>query len=357
MLAQFNRHKHRARQSTVKTVLIRSARRIAVGLVLVAAVAALIIVLAVSVSAVPRPSHRFLGNVTVNGSPSPEGITVSARIDEVKYESGVVDSQGRYGYDIEDLFYVPADYRETRETEGGVNGENIEFYVSGVLGGNALFATGGLTELDLAVEFPGTCGDVNNDGEVNMADVMILWYDVADYPYPGAWSISNEWAADVNCDGNINMADVMRLWYDIADYPSPGAWEVSCCPIVRISLRSEPHCRSPFGTILVRCCQVYVYNEGGAGDVFISACYGPCSIPDYFVYRYAAATFYMESNQIRTATVCCCLPGDFTNWTWTYRPAMPSDTSTGHMLIEDIYYNVDPCSWSWTLCETSPPCP
>jgi hypothetical protein len=75
----------------------------------------------------------------------------------------------------------------------------------------------------------GTCGDVNDDGSVNMADVMILWYDIADFPSPEEWTISNEWAADVNCDGSINMADVMILWYDIADYPEPGAWEVGCC--------------------------------------------------------------------------------------------------------------------------------
>jgi uncharacterized protein YgiM (DUF1202 family) len=75
----------------------------------------------------------------------------------------------------------------------------------------------------------GTCGDVNDDDNVNMADVMILWYDIADYPSAGAWTVSSEWAADVNCDGYINMADVMILWYDIADYPSAGAWEVNCC--------------------------------------------------------------------------------------------------------------------------------
>jgi hypothetical protein len=73
------------------------------------------------------------------------------------------------------------------------------------------------------------CGDVNSDSKVNMADVMILWYDIADYPSAGAWTVANEAAADVNCDGKVNMADVMILWYDIADYPSAGAWEVSCC--------------------------------------------------------------------------------------------------------------------------------
>jgi hypothetical protein len=58
---------------------------------------------------------------------------------------------------------------------------------------------------------------------------MILWYDIADYPSAGAWTISSQWAADVNCDEVINMADVMILWYDIADYPSAGAWEIACC--------------------------------------------------------------------------------------------------------------------------------
>jgi hypothetical protein len=75
------------------------------------------------------------------------------------------------------------------------------------------------------------CGDVNDDGSVNMADVTMLWYDIADYPTPGAYTISDEWAADVNCDGQINMADVTVLWYDITDYPTPGAYKVECCPI------------------------------------------------------------------------------------------------------------------------------
>ena len=76
---------------------------------------------------------------------------------------------------------------------------------------------------------PGLCGDVNDDGEVDMTDVMTLWYDIADYPYVDAYTISNEWAANVNCDEDIDMTDVMTLWYDIADYPYVGAYEVNCC--------------------------------------------------------------------------------------------------------------------------------
>jgi hypothetical protein len=73
------------------------------------------------------------------------------------------------------------------------------------------------------------CGDVNNDGAVNWTDVETLWYDYADHPYPGAYTVTNEWAADVNGDGVINMADVMTLWYDIKDYPNAGDYEVNCC--------------------------------------------------------------------------------------------------------------------------------
>jgi len=84
----------------------------------------------------------------------------------------------------------------------------------------------------LVVEYgepTGTCGDANDDGVVDMTDVMTVWYDFADYPTPGAYTISNEWAADVNCDGTIDMTDVMTIWYDFADYPTPGAYEVNCC--------------------------------------------------------------------------------------------------------------------------------
>ena len=34
------------------------------------------------------------------------------------------------------------------------------------------------------------CGDVNDDGIINMDDVMTLWYDYADYPYPGAYEVN-----------------------------------------------------------------------------------------------------------------------------------------------------------------------
>jgi len=74
----------------------------------------------------------------------------------------------------------------------------------------------------------GICGDVNSDGEVNWDDVITLWYDYADYPTQGAYTISNEWAADVTGDGVINMDDVMTLRYNVTNYPYAGAYKVNC---------------------------------------------------------------------------------------------------------------------------------
>ena len=92
-------------------------------------------------------------------------------------------------------------------------------------------ASGGIFNFNITLVSeapPGMCGDVNGDGKINMDDVMTLWYDYANYPYPGAYTVSNEWAADVTGDGIINMDDVMTLWYDYANYPYPGAYEVHC---------------------------------------------------------------------------------------------------------------------------------
>jgi len=51
---------------------------------------------------------------------------------------------------------------------------------------------GGLFEQNLTIPAPqvGICGDVNDDGEIDMTDVMTLWYDFADYPYPGAYVVN-----------------------------------------------------------------------------------------------------------------------------------------------------------------------
>jgi len=69
----------------------------------------------------------------------------------------------------------------------------------------------------------GTCGDVNEDGDVNMLDVIDVLYYVS---YPGEYTIGSAWAADVNCDTRIDMLDVIDLLYYVS---YPGEYELECC--------------------------------------------------------------------------------------------------------------------------------
>lgn len=66
------------------------------------------------------------------------------------------------------------------------------------------------------------CGDVNEDGYVNMGDVSLLQSYVG---YPGQYTV-NEWVADVNCNGSINMGDVSLLHSYVSN---PNNYQLSCC--------------------------------------------------------------------------------------------------------------------------------
>jgi len=100
-----------------------------------------------SVLAAPQPPHQFYGNVTIDGSPAPEGTEITVKIDGVGYGS-TTTSDGKYGYDP--LFFVPADDPSTDEKEGGQNGDVIQFYVNDVLSGTYNFSSGDVTNLDLS---------------------------------------------------------------------------------------------------------------------------------------------------------------------------------------------------------------
>ena len=91
--------------------------------------------------ATPIPSHAFAGAVYVTNAPGqpavPEGTVVTAEIGGVQYgdpllgESyGTVNSEGNYGYPFWS-FNVPGDDAGTVEKEGGVQLEDISFYVHG----------------------------------------------------------------------------------------------------------------------------------------------------------------------------------------------------------------------------------
>lgn len=169
----------------------------------------LIVALAVPALAVPQPPHQFFGTVTIGATLAPEGTIVSAQIDGVEYESGTVDTEGRYGYDPLDLFKVPADDPGTPAKEGGVPGETVEFYITNDTLGlyevpadeEALFEIWGTTNLDLTVpaEIPQVStavatdittnsatlnGSLDSLGDYTSVDVSFVWGDAEGGPYP-----------------------------------------------------------------------------------------------------------------------------------------------------------------------------
>ena len=170
---------------------------LALGLIAALAVPALAV-------AVPQMPHQFWGTVTIGATLAPEGTIVSAQIDGVEYESGTVDALGRYGYDP--LFKVPA---EDLDTEGGVPGDTVEFYITNILLGldevkadeEALFEIWGQTNLDLTV--PGAApevttnaatdvttesatlnGNLDSLGDYSSVNVSFEWGETLGGPYP-----------------------------------------------------------------------------------------------------------------------------------------------------------------------------
>ncbi|MDD4984780.1 MAG: hypothetical protein PHQ43_03165 [Dehalococcoidales bacterium] len=131
---------------------------------------------AMPVLAVPQLPHRFDGAVIINGSPASAGVTVSATINGVSQTFSVTtNSAGNYS-----SLHVNGDDTDTPAKEGGVNGDTIQFYVSGTPTGTATFSSGSFTVKDLSVSIthtitvtqgangtisPGTTTVNNGDGQ------------------------------------------------------------------------------------------------------------------------------------------------------------------------------------------------
>ena len=77
------------------------------------------------------------------------GTAVVAEIGGVVYASTSVDADGLYGWDP--VFRVPGDDPETPTKEGGVNGDIISFYVTGMFATTFVFQSGAGTPLNLVV--------------------------------------------------------------------------------------------------------------------------------------------------------------------------------------------------------------
>ena len=114
-------------------------------------------------------------------------------------------------------------------------GDVLHFRVSDNLGNYAEFNhtvtqdeidNGGFMQnITIAVPIVGICGDVTDDGIVNMGDVALLLNNVS---YPGDPSYAlNEWAGDVTGDGVLNMGDVALLLNNVS-YPGDPSYNLNC---------------------------------------------------------------------------------------------------------------------------------
>ena len=215
----------------------------------------------------PAYQEVFKGdNITINITVDPEESTVYAASYTLHFNNTILnatsqtqgpflrqDGQGSaVPWNVIDNLNGTVEYSEYRQgTEDGVGNPGvlatITFQVIGDEGISGLNISDYNGELLYSSSPPGSiptdinngnvevskgiCGDVNDNGAVNMDDVMDLWYHVANYPSPSeAPEIQNAWAADVDCNNNLNMDDVMDLWYHVANYPSPPeAPELNCC--------------------------------------------------------------------------------------------------------------------------------
>jgi hypothetical protein len=192
----------------------------------------LALVLLVSLStpalAVPQAGHQFYGTVSIGGVLAPEGTIVSAKIDDVEYESGTVDAQGRYGYDITNLFVVPGDDPEEAGKQGGVDGDIVKFYITNdALGLHDVKAneeaefvslpTGAVTNLnltvsgevvtyDLTVNVNNTAwGSVTEPGEGVFTRAAGTVVDLLAEPEAGYEFLN--WTGDVSTIDDVNAAD------------------------------------------------------------------------------------------------------------------------------------------------------
>jgi len=108
----------------------------------------MLVLLCNAAMAIPMPPHQFYGNVTIDGKPAPDGTVISARINGVEYIN-TTTSKGTYGMDR--FIAIPSDDLDTPETEGGVEGDIIKFYVNGIEAANVSFSSGSTSKLDLNI--------------------------------------------------------------------------------------------------------------------------------------------------------------------------------------------------------------
>jgi len=119
------------------------------------------VVVPYTASAVPQQPMQFHGNVSINGAAAPDGIEIDAKIDGITYQTTFTftnssDVPGRYG-DNPFSFQIPADDGDTVAKEGGVNGDQVDFYVGDQFVTSAVFqigSAGNILDLTIAGALP-----------------------------------------------------------------------------------------------------------------------------------------------------------------------------------------------------------
>ena len=104
--------------------------------------------------------------------------------------------------------------------EAGTSGGYILQGVA-ISGGYVYFGNDGGYVYALTKGGAGLCGDVNNDGGVNVLDATGVWNRAMDPSY----HLDDEWAADANCDTFIDVLDATGVW-NRAMYPN---YPLDCC--------------------------------------------------------------------------------------------------------------------------------
>lgn len=141
----------------------------------------------------------------------------------------------------------------------------------------ALSTQGKVTAIDY------TPGDVNDDGKINMMDVVLLSrYIVDDCTYnPDGYAVKiNERAAEVNADSKINMLDVVLISRYIADdcktVPAPDGYGVEllpagklCSHTLQATQAKAATCTDEGNIAYWQCskCNKYFADENGATQI------------------------------------------------------------------------------------------
>ncbi len=214
---------------------IRLARsgRLAGGFGLLLALALTLTLYPVYADMPPQMPHQFYGSVTVGNQPAPQGTVISARVGGVEYLSTTVDAQGRYGYNP--LFKFPADDLNTPLVkEGGVDGDTIQFFVNGQVGGEHVFQSGSpATALDLSVP-----GGIQLNPGWNLISLPVIpqntaigplfqaqpFIQIATYLNPNPPSPQSAWTF-YNSSGPSDltaMRDGVGYWVNMSSQTPPG---------------------------------------------------------------------------------------------------------------------------------------